>query len=70
MSYKVKVQNVCRCFLKSGFGEESSFDTKEEAKKEAEYMIGVMRSTFCQKHEFALSEKFGDFTIYIKPRSQ
>ena len=67
--YKVKVQNSCRCFLKSGFAENSEFATEAEAKKEAEYMIGIMRSTFCQKHEFALNEQFGDFTIFIKPRS-
>ena len=69
MAYKVKVQNVCRCFLKSGFGEDSTFATKEEAKKEAEYMIGIMQSNFCQKHEFALNEQFGDYTIFIKPRT-
>ncbi len=67
--YTVKVQNSCRCFLKSGFAENLEFSTQEEAKKEAEYMIGIMKSTFCQKHEFALNEQFGDFTIYIKPRT-
>jgi len=66
--YKVKVQNSCRCFLKSGFSENAEYDTQAEAKKEAENMIGVMRSSFCQKHEFALSEQFGDFTIFIKPK--
>ena len=67
--YKVKVQNPCRCFLKSGFAEFSEFLTQDEAKKEAEYMLGIMKSNFCQKHEFALSEQFGDFTIFIKPRT-
>lgn len=67
--YKVKVQNVCRCFLKSGFSETMEFSTQEEAKKEAQSMIDTMRSSFCQKHEFALNEQFGDFTIFIKPRS-
>ncbi|WP_321777857.1 hypothetical protein [Sulfurimonas sp.] len=67
--YKVKVQNSCRCFLKSGFSENLEFDTKDEAKKEAEYMIGIMKSNFCQKHEFALSEQFGDYTIFIKLRA-
>ena len=69
MAYKVKVQNACKCFLKSGFGEETVFATKDEAKKEAEHMMGVMQSTFCQKHEFALNEQFGDYTIFIKPRT-
>ena len=67
--YKVKVQNTCRCFLKSGMSESSEFETKEQAQKEAEYMINIMRNNFCAKHEFAISEKFGDFTIFIKPRS-
>lgn len=67
--YKVKVENTCRCFLKSGMVESQEFDTKEEAKNEAESMIGIMRSNFCKKHEFALNEQFGDYTIYIKPRS-
>ena len=67
--YKVKVQNTCRCFLKSGFSENLEFATKEEAQNEAEYMIGIMKSNFCQKHEFALNEQFGDYTIFIKPRT-
>ena len=66
--YKVKVQNACSCFLKSGFPETSEFSIQDEAKKEAEYMLGIMKSNFCQKHEFSLSEQFGDFTIFIKPR--
>jgi hypothetical protein len=45
------------------------FENKDEAKKEAESMIKSMKSNFCQKHEFVLSEQFGDFTIFIKPRS-
>ena len=67
--YKVKVENTCRCFLKSGFAETQEFDSKEKAQEEAQYMIGIMKSNFCQKHEFALNEQFGDYTIFIKPRS-
>jgi len=68
VAYKVKVQNTCRCFLKSGLADIQEFENKDEAKKEAEYMIGVMRSNFCAKHEFDLNEQFGDYTIFIKPR--
>ncbi|WP_415398012.1 hypothetical protein [Sulfurimonas sp. CS5] len=67
--YKVKVENVCSCFLKSGFAEAQEFDSKEKAQEEAQYMIGIMKSNFCQKHEFTLNEQFGDFTIFIKPRT-
>ncbi|MEA2100692.1 MAG: hypothetical protein U9P72_11255 [Campylobacterota bacterium] len=66
--YKVKVENSCRCFVKSGLAESSEFDSQAEAKKEAEAMISTMNSSFCQKHEFALVEQFGDYTIFIKPR--
>ena len=66
--HKVKVQNACRCFLKNGLVENSEFATQEEAKSEAQYLIGIMKANFCQKHEFDMSERFGDYTIFIKPR--
>ena len=68
MKYRVEVTNPCSCFFKNGFVENQEFATKEEAKEEAEYLINIMRSNFCQKHEFALSEQFGNFKIFIKPR--
>ena len=46
------------------------FDNKDDAKSEAESMINTMRSNFCKKHEFALNEQFGDYTIFIKPRQK
>lgn len=66
--HKVKVENSCSCFLKSGMAEVQEFETKDEAKKEAESMLGSMQDKFCKKHEFSMNEQFGDFTIYIKPR--
>ena len=66
--YKVKVQNSCRCFLRSGLSEVSEFSTKEEAQKEAKSMIEHMESNFCKKHNFSMNEEFGDYTLYIKPR--
>ena len=67
--YRVTVQNPCSCFIKNGLTENQEFDTKEEAKKEAETLIKNMTENFCQKHEFSMMEKFGDYTIYIKPRA-
>lgn len=66
--YKVKVENSCSCFLKSGMPEVAEYETQEEAKLEAENMCNTMNSRFCKKHEFSIVEKFGDFSIYIKPR--
>lgn len=67
--YKVKVENACRCFLKSGLAESQEFGSKDEAKNEAESMMKIMQSNFCKKHEFVLNEQFGDYTVFIKPRT-
>jgi hypothetical protein len=64
--YKVKVENPCRCFFKSGLSEVLDFENQEDAKKEAEYMLNIMKTTFCNKHSFSLSEQFGEFTIFVK----
>ncbi|QSZ42282.1 hypothetical protein GJV85_09245 [Sulfurimonas aquatica] len=66
--YKVNVSNPCSCFIRNGFVESQEFTTKEEAKEEANKLMQTMKSNFCQKHDFSMSEQFGDFNIYIKPR--
>ena len=66
--YRVKVENPCRCFLKSGYPQEQSFQSKEDAKREAERMLHDMNSNFCKKDEFKLSEFLGNYTITIVPR--
>jgi len=65
---KVIIQNPCSCFLKSGLLQEEEFDTKTEAKAKAEKLLIEMSQKFCNKHQFSMSERFGDFTVYIKPR--
>ena len=69
MGYKVKVQNPCKCFLKSGLAENSEFESKDDAKNEAESMLEHMKAKFCKKHEFSINEQFGDYTVFIKPRN-
>lgn len=66
--YKIKVENACSCFLRSGMAEVLDFPTEEAAQKEAKIILDKMKNSFCQKHDFSMTEKFGDFTIYIKPR--
>jgi len=65
--YTLKVTNPCRCFLKRGMAEVLEFKTKEEVKEEAESTLALMQKEFCKKHNFALSERFGDYTISISP---
>lgn len=69
MAYKVKVQNICRCFLKSGLAEVIECNSKDDAKREADLMIKHMQDNFCKKHEFVMNEQFGDYTVIIKPRN-
>ena len=66
--YKVKVINPCSCFVKNGFVDMQDFDTKEEAKTQADYLLHKMQTSFCAKHEFGMSEQFGTYTILVKPR--
>ena len=66
--YKVEVKNACRCFLKGGYAEMQTYNTKEEAKEEAQQMLNTMNSTFCHQHEFKMIESFGNYTINIVPR--
>lgn len=63
--YQVEVKNACRCFLRNGMSEKQSFELKEDAKEEAQLMLEKMNDTFCKKHSFVLSERFGDYTITI-----
>lgn len=65
--YRVEVKNACKCFFKSGLAENSVFDTKAEAKEEADYMLGIMNSNFCHKHTFVLNEMGNNYEIIIKP---
>lgn len=63
--YGVEVKNPCRCFFRSGMAERQSFATKEEAAEEAERMVEEMRTHFCHKHIFRLTEQLGNYTITI-----
>jgi len=67
--YKVTVMNPCSCFVKNGLADTQDFSSKEEAKKEAETLLHKMKTTFCAKHDFSMSEQFGSFTIYTRARS-
>ncbi len=67
--YKVKIQNRCSCFVKSGMAKVFEYETQTEAQEEAGKMIQKMNSNFCHKHEFFSSEQFGNYTIHMKTRT-
>jgi len=66
--YKVNVISPCSCFVKNGLWDAQDFNTKEEAKAEAESLLHKMKTTFCSKHEFSMTEQFGSYTIQTRPR--
>lgn len=67
--YKVEIKNPCNCFNKSGLVVSQEFQTKESAKDESEFILRIMKSNFCQKHIFELSEDEGNLTIEVKSRA-
>ena len=58
------MEKQCGCFKRSDFQDEQTFESKEEALKEALAMCEDMNETFCQKHNFSVVEE-GD-TMMIK----
>ena len=58
------MEKQCGCFKRSDFQDEQTFESKEEALKEALAMCEDMNETFSQKHNFSVVEE-GD-TMMIK----
>jgi len=63
--YSVTVQNPCSCFFKSSLVESQEFNTRDEAKKEAEKMVETMSNTFCQKHNFRVIEQGLEYIVMV-----
>lgn len=61
----LKMEKQCGCFKRSDFKEEQTFETKEEALKEAEAMCEDMNETFCQKHNFTVVENGDEIMIKV-----
>ena len=61
--YTVTMQTQCGCFKRSDFSPVQSFENKDEALIEAQEMAGDMNDTFCQKHNFVVTEEGNDFLI-------
>jgi hypothetical protein len=60
----VMMEKECGCFKKSNLEAKQTFQTKEQAHKEAEALCEEMNETFCQKHHFTIEDQ-GD-TLLIK----
>jgi len=62
----LKMEKQCGCFKKSDFLAEQTFETKEEALKEALAMCEDMNETFCQKHNFSVEENGEEIVIKME----
>ena len=67
--FQVEIKNACPCSIKRGLCDTQSFDTKEDAKEEAERIVQLMQDEFCKKHRFELKSEFGNFVIYTYTNS-
>lgn len=50
--YTIEIEHECGCFKKSGFENNTTFETKEEAHQRAKVMECRMNQEFCFKHFF------------------
>lgn len=65
--YTVHVTKECGCFTRSDMKNNTRFDSKEGARKQAEAMMDEIEESFCAKHEFELIENDSGFTIKVTP---
>ena len=60
--YKIHIENECRCFKKSAFENDLTFDNKADALMKAKVMECRMNQEFCHTHYFE-AEDMGDEII-------
>ena len=65
MSYIVNIEKQCGCVKKSGIEFPKTFDSLEEAKKEAQALAAEFNETFCKKHNFEVEENGETLTIKV-----
>ena len=57
--FTIEIEKECGCFKKSGFENNTTFETKEEALMRAKVMECLMNQEFCFKHYFEAVD-YGD----------
>ena len=64
--YTVNVDKECGCFRRSGFENNETFDSNDNALMKANSMVIHMNDKFCGKHEFSLKEDGNTFQISME----
>lgn len=62
--YTVRIENECSCFKKSGFENNLTFETREEALLEAKILECRMSQEFCHTHYFEAEDRGEEIVIH------
>lgn len=62
--YTVQIQNECKCFKKSEYENNKTFETQKDAYQYATILTELMNEEFCATHTFA-SQRVGEDTFLI-----
>ena len=61
--YTVKMEQECKCFKKSEYTNNVSFETQQDAYKYATTVAEFMNEEFCGKHNFTAHKGEGDYFV-------
>jgi hypothetical protein len=61
--FTINIDKECGCFKKSGFTNNASFGSNDDALIKANSMLTHMNEKFCSQHAFALAEDGNTFQI-------
>jgi hypothetical protein len=61
--YKVSIEHECACFKKSGFENNLTYETQEDARLKAKVLECRMNQEFCHTHYFEAEERGNDIVI-------
>ncbi|MGK0256535.1 MAG: hypothetical protein ACI81I_001153 [Arcobacteraceae bacterium] len=61
--FTINIDKECGCFKRSGFENNASFESNDDALIKANSMLTHMNEKFCGKHAFALAEDGNNFQI-------
>jgi len=62
--YTVRIEHECSCFKKSGFENNLTFETREEALLEAKILECRMSQEFCHTHYFEAEDRGDEIVIH------
>jgi len=68
--YTIRIEKECSCFKKSGFENNTTFETKEEAIARARVMECRMNQEFCFKHYFDAVDMGNEIVIHSTLRPE